>query len=198
MRPARNLSVKVLVSLVLAALVWVALTGCTSRSEKLDELRQLQITSTFKQSVEVDLCTDAAYDQKQYLKTIIILDHSGSNQQNFLLNKDGSGAPAIVGGVPILSEQYATDPTGKTRYGDVTQNGTLLNYLQNVTQTDPNDPTRFFALVDFNDNVTTYPANASGFTSDLTGFFNFVQNDAVASGGAVQVKKTFAFSSSSI
>lgn len=95
---------------------------------------------------------------------------------------DGSGAPAIVSGSIVVSPIYATDPLGHTRYGNVTTAGTLLNYLNNVPVNDPKDPTRFFALVDFNQSASTYPTNSSGFTSDTKDFYNHVKQDATSGG----------------
>ena len=156
--------------------------GC-SKATPLDPLGHIDLQSIPTNNVQVNFCTDPAYQQKQYLKTIIILDHSGSNQENYLMSADGSGAPALVNGSIVISPTYATDPTGQTRYGTVNTPGTLLNYLYNLPPNNPADPTRFFALIDFNGSATTYPANAAGFTSDIAGFYNHVQSDATASGG---------------
>lgn len=109
---------------------------------------------------------------------LIILDHSGSNAENYLMASNGSGAPALVNGGIVISQQYATDPTGHTRYGDVTTSGTLLNYLNNLPPNDPADPSLYFALIDFNSTATSYPSGNSGFTSDIASFFNYVLSDA--------------------
>src|SRR5262249_43652827 len=127
-------------------------------------------------------CTDPAYQPKQYLKMLIVLDHSGSNKINYQMAADGSGAPLIVNNQLNVGAQFATDPTGQTRYGSITTPGTLLNYLQGVPANHPADPTRFFALVDFNSGVQTYPQNSSGFTSDTVDFFTHVRQDSVAGG----------------
>lgn len=168
----------VALGLALAAL----LSGC-GKMDRLQDLAQYKEQSSVQNHVQVDFCTDPAYDQKQYLKTIIILDHSGSNQNNYKMASDGSGAPALP---PVIDTIYATDPTGVTRYGDVTRSGTLLNYLNGLPANNPLEPTRFFALVDFNSSVGTKPAvktippNSSGFTSDIVQFFSDVQADSVA------------------
>lgn len=174
--------------LQLSAQILLAITAiifCVScaKSDKLHPLTQVKVESVATTSVTVNFCTDSAYDQKQYLKTIVILDHSGSNQQNYLMAADGSGAPALVNGVPVVSKQYATDPTGHTRYGDVNTSGTLLNYLSTLAPNNPTDPTRYFALIDFSDSAVTYPKNASGFTSDTVDFFNHVLADSGSTTG---------------
>jgi hypothetical protein len=157
--------------------------GC-GKLDTLAPLEKVILQSISHNKVTVGFCTEPAFDQKQYLKTIIILDHSGSNQQNFLLAADGSGAPALVGGVPVISPMYGTDPTGRTRYGTTATTGTLLNYLSTLPANDPADPTKFFALVDFSSAATTYPQNSTGFTSDIPGFYNHVLADSIAGGTA--------------
>ncbi|PWU15572.1 MAG: hypothetical protein C5B49_11635 [Bdellovibrio sp.] len=155
--------------------------GC-SKTEKLQDLAQVNIQSIPRANAKVNLCTDPSYDQKQYIKTLIILDHSGSNTSNFLLAADGSGAPALVNGTPVISAQYGTDPTGQLRYGNPQTPGTLLNYLSTLPPNNPTDPTRFFSVINFSDSDDTYPANASGFTSDIADFYNHIQQDATAGG----------------
>jgi hypothetical protein len=167
--------------LLAMALLSPLFTGC-GKLDVLQPLDQVIETSVVPNKVTVNFCTDPAYDQKQYLKTIIILDHSGSNQKNYLMAADGSGAPKLVNGAPVVSAQYATDPMGLTRYGSVATPGTLLNYLSALPANDPADPTKFFALVDFSTQATTYPANSSGFTSDINGFYNYVLQDSKAGG----------------
>lgn len=172
----------VLVRSLIAAALFSLFTGCGQVAENLQPLSSLTVLDKPTGTVQADFCTDPAFDQKQYLKTVIILDHSGSNKQNYLLAADGS--PALVNGTIQLGPQYATDPQGTLRYGNVATQGTLLNFLQNAPANDPADPTRFYALVDFSDDVTTYPSNASGFTSNIPDFFNHVQRDAQADGSA--------------
>lgn len=162
--------------LVLPILV-LAFLGC-SQAEPLTPLDQVTIQSVSQKDVKVSFCTDPAFDQKQYLKTIIILDHSGSNKKNYLMNTTGDGGPAIVGGTIQISTTLATDPTGTTRYGTTATNGTLLNYLSTLPANNPADPTHFFALVDFNDTATTYPTGSSGFTADTKDFYNYVLTDS--------------------
>jgi hypothetical protein len=168
--------------LLAGQLLTVALTmGCTS-SEKLSPLNDVILDSTTPSNVAVNFCTDPAFEQQLYIKTVIVLDHSGSNQTNYLMDPSGSGAPEIVGGTIIVSPTYATDPTGTTRYGAVGTPGTLLNYLSTLPANSATDPTRFFALVDFNNQVSTYPANSAGFTSDISGFYNYVLTDSTRGG----------------
>ena len=162
------------VGMGIAALSLVACQG----DDQLSSLAQVVASSTTPNGVTVNFCTDPAYNLKQYLKTIIILDHSGSNQENYLMAATGNGAPAIVNNTIVISPTYATDPTGTTRYGTVNSPGTLLNYLSTVPANNPADPTRFFALIDFNDQAATYPANSAGFTSDTVGFYNYVLADS--------------------
>lgn len=129
-------------------------------------------------AVQVNFCTDPATNQKIVEKMLIILDHSGSNQENYLMAADGSGAPALVNGDIVISKDYATDPTGHTRYGDINTPGTLLNYLHGLPPNDPADPSLFFALVDFNAQATSFPTGNSGFTADIPGFYQHVLTDA--------------------
>jgi len=128
--------------------------------------------------VKVNFCTDPAVNQTIVQKMLIILDHSGSNAENYLMASDGSGAPALVNGDIVISKQYATDPTGHTRYGDINTSGTLLNYLGNLPANDPTNPSLYFALVDFNAQATSFPAGNAGFTSDIPGFYQHVLTDA--------------------
>jgi hypothetical protein len=164
-------------ALTFAALL--TLSACQG-NDALNPLNQVVVSSVTPDGVNVNFCTDPAYDQKQYLKTIVILDHSGSNQENYQMAADGSGAPALVNGTIVINSSYATDPTGQTRYGTVNTPGTLLNYLSTLPANSPTDPTRFFALIDFNDQATTYPANAAGFTSDTAAFYNYVLQDSTS------------------
>jgi hypothetical protein len=129
-------------------------------------------------NVTVNFCTDPALNQKIVQKMVIILDHSGSNAENYLMASDGSGAPALVNGDIVISTQYATDPTGFTRYGSINTPGTLLNYLYNLPANDPTNPSLEFALIDFNSTATSYPAGNTGFTSDISSFYDYVLTDA--------------------
>ncbi|MGZ3743422.1 MAG: thrombospondin type 3 repeat-containing protein, partial [Pseudobdellovibrionaceae bacterium] len=151
----------------------------------LDPLEAISLSENPVYQVQMNFCTPPPAEQKQYLKTIIILDHSGSNQQNYKMSATGDGSPDISTGKVIISTQLGTDPKGLLRYGSPTTSGTLLNYLGTLAPNDATDPTRFFALVDFNSTASTYPASSSGFTSDIPGFYNHVYDDAgAASGGA--------------
>lgn len=164
-----------------ALLIFIFCAACT-KSDGLTPLNQVKINSTPVSQVKVNFCTDPSYQPQQTLKMLIILDHSGSNQLNYLMANDGTGAPKVTNGQLTVGTQYATDPLGVTRYGSVNTPGTLLNYLSTVPANDPTNPTRFFALIDFNSSVQTYPSNSSGFTSDTVDFFNHVQQDAMAGG----------------
>lgn len=145
----------------------------------LTDLGQAIESSTSPTQVTVNFCLDPPYVPKQNLKTIIVLDHSGSNNFNYQMNPDGT--PAVVNGSLNASAALGTDPTGTLRYGTTNTPGTLLNFLYAQTQNAPSDSTqRFYALVDFNSQVNTYPPNSSGFTSNITDFYQAVLTDARA------------------
>jgi len=177
-----NTAVKTSVALVLA--LSGALVAC-SKTTPLVPLDTLTLASTVSYGVQVNFCTPPAADQKQYLKTVIILDHSGSNVLNYKMSAAGDGSPDISSGNVIVNSSYATDPQGLLRYGTPTTQGTLLNYLSTLAPNDPTDPTRFFALVDFSSDANTYPAGSNGFTSDIPGFYNYVYRDSGQSSGGV-------------
>ena len=168
---------------LLSTLALTALAGC-GKSDLLQKLNQFSEAISSPTQIKFAFCTDPAYAQKQYLKTIIILDHSGSNQQNYLMAADGSGAPQLVAGVPVINASYATDPLGYTRYGQTTTPGTLLNYLNGLPANDVQDPTKFFALIDFSNSATTYPPSSAGFTSNIGDFYTHVLADSKVSGTA--------------
>ncbi|MBS1960071.1 MAG: hypothetical protein JST80_11395 [Bdellovibrionales bacterium] len=153
------------------------LTGCYETS-----LTPLQFFVAPKlnppKTVDVNFCMDPAVPEKFVVKTVIILDHSGSNKQNVLLSADGSGAPQITNNAITVSANYATDPTGILRYGDLATPGSLLNFLSTLPANDPADPLRYFASVDFSDQAYTYPNGASGFTSDIPAFYNQMLTNA--------------------
>jgi hypothetical protein len=169
------------VAVVMTVLATLCLVACDKA--KLVDLKQAVLSTVTPNGVKVNFCTDPAFDQKLYLKTIVILDHSGSNQQNYKMDPNGTGAPALVNGSLDISTDYATDPDGTTRYGTVATPGTLLNYLSTLPANDATDPTRFFALVNFNAQATTYPANASGFTSNVADFYARVLADSQSGTG---------------
>lgn len=169
---------------IIFLLMTFLLSACDKGTE-LVPLDTVNLASTVSNSVKVNFCTPPAEPQKLYVKTVIILDHSGSNAENYKMAADGSGAPDISSGSLIIGPQYATDPKGLTRYGTTATPGTLLNYLSTLAPNDPADPTRFFALVNFSGSASTYPSGSRGFTSDVPGFYNYVSNDAgEAAGGA--------------
>jgi hypothetical protein len=165
----------------LVLLLSLMLAACKA-SEALTDLPEVKTNPTQSNQVNLSFCTDPAYTPKQYVKMIIILDHSGSNQANYQLDPSGSGVPAI----PFTqSSTYGTDPHGVSRYGSITTPGTLLNYLSTLAPNDPADPTHYFALIDFNDGVTTYPTNGTSFDADTTDFYNYVALDAMAGAAGV-------------
>lgn len=170
-----------LMSLERLLILSLVLIAACAKQDPLRPLEPLNLASQAVHSAKIDFCTEPAYDQKQYLKTIIILDHSQSNQNNFHMLPDGTGFPSL----PLdISTGYASDPLGTFRYGNVITPGTLLNFLSGLPPNDPVDPLKYFALVNFATDVETYPANSSGFTSDIPAFFNRVQTDATSSGGS--------------
>jgi hypothetical protein len=158
------------------------LVGCGS--DGLKPLDQIILQSLDTKSAQVNFCTEPAFDQKLVQKTVIILDHSGSNQNGYQMDSSGSGAPVVVNGLIDFGPQYGTDPMGTLRYGSVTQTGTLLNYLANIPPNDPTDPTQFFGLVNFSSGAQTYPPGSSGFTSDTVAFYNQILSESIAGGSA--------------
>lgn len=161
----------------------LVLAACT-KSDKLTPLDSIVIANSVPNSVQVNFCTDETYVPKQYVKMLIILDHSGSNKLNYKMDPNGTGAPDTTGGQLTVNSSYATDPTGAIRYGNVNSPGTLLNYLSTIPANDPKNPTHFFALIDFNDVVSTYPTSGTGFTSDTVDFYNYVAKDATSGGNS--------------
>jgi hypothetical protein len=134
------------------------------------------------QTVQVNFCTPASSVQNTATKTLIILDHSGSNFQNYKMSADGSGAPDTSTGSVVILPTLATDPNGLLRYGSATASGTLLNYLSTLPPNDPNKPSHYFALIDFNDKAPLNSEGSKSFTSDVQSFYNIVLNDKVSSG----------------
>lgn len=135
----------------------VLLAACGTKEETLRELEKLYLPQSDPAYVEVNFCTKPAEVIKTNTKYIYILDTSGSNQQNFLLNPDGSIATPLQ----ILTT-LATDPTGIRRYGS------LLQTLQNAPD---NDPNRFYALIEFSDDARL----VRGLTSDKVSFQSTIQ-----------------------
>jgi hypothetical protein len=137
------------------------------------------------QNVQVNFCDPPAAAQNTAVKTLIILDHSGSNYQNYKMAADGSGAPDVTSGNVLLNTSLGTDPLGNLRYGSATAAGTLLNYLATLPANDPIHPQHYFALVDFNldapINNTSKPGG-SAFTSDINGFYQSVLSEKTANG----------------
>lgn len=169
---------------IAAGLMMALLLISCSKVTPLDPLTTLTLSEIPVYKVQMNFCTPPTAELKQYLKTIIILDHSGSNAQNYKMSADGTGAPDVSNGF-VVSPIYGTDPKGLLRYGTPTTTGTLLHYLSTLAPNDAADPTRFFALVDFNSAASTFPTGSSGFTADIPGFYNHVYDDAgTASGGA--------------
>lgn len=161
----------------------ISYNGC-SKTDPLQPLQQFTEQSVTPNQVALNFCTDPAYEQKQYLKTIIILDHSGSNQMNYKMATDGTGAPDLGPSgktPPQILASLGTDPSGDTRYGSLTKPKSLINYLANLPANDPVDPTKFFALIDFEGDPgsqVVFPANST-FTPNIPAFSTYVQQDKV-------------------
>ena len=103
----------------LIALLVMCLLGACTQSEKLQGLKEAAIPGP-PNAVNVNFCTDVPAQQKFAHKMVIILDHSGSNKSNFLL--DANGAILLSGNppVPTFSTALGTDPKGTLRYGNIT------------------------------------------------------------------------------
>lgn len=136
-------------------------TYACSKTEELRELDQFNIAKDQDHTVEVNFCTKPSQIIEPIVKEIYIIDKSGSNQQNYVINPDGS----IQQPITILTT-LATDPTGLRRYSD------FISYLNSRTQ----DPNHFYSLINFSTNASNIPVNgATGFTSDVVAFKNIVQ-----------------------
>ena len=162
-----------------------ALAGC-GHDVALDPLNQFVLSTQSKDGIDFNFCLDPSYVPKQVLKTVIVLDHSGSNKANYVMSPDGSPTIGAGGAVTILPS-LGTDPTGTLRYGSDATPGTLLNYLNTLPANDPLDPTKYFALVDFSNGVSAYPADAKSFTADIGAFHAAIKADVTPSpqdGGA--------------
>jgi hypothetical protein len=181
--------------------VSLLLAQSCSKTNLLAPLVRMQVINNQTQAVTVNFCTDPAVQEKFVVKMLVILDHSGSNQNNFVMNTNGDGTPEIfspvcsdgttsypcdgnstlTSGSIEVSPTYATDPTGSLRYGSITQTGTLLNYLGTLPANDPTNPQHYFALIDFNSSIKTIPnpspSNPAPFMSDVQGFYTAVNAD---------------------
>jgi hypothetical protein len=170
------------------AVASLLLAQSCSQTNLLTPLVRMQVINNQTQAVTVNFCTDPAIQQQSVVKMLIILDHSASNQKNYLMNTNGDGTPLIanpiynqsglIGGNLTISTSYATDPTGFFRYGSLTAPGTLLNYLSTLPATDPQ---HYFALIDFNSDTSTIPNAQSpavpAFTNNITTFSTQVAAD---------------------
>ncbi len=163
--------------IVLASLPPLTYNAC-DKNNSLVPLSNVRIESVATSSVQLNFCDPPPQPLKTLVKTIIVLDHSGSNGDNYLMDTQGDGGPLITASGGLTHGiQYATDPTKQLRYGTPTTTGTLLNYLSTLSSTyNAATATQYFALVDFNSSVATYPS--SGFTSDIPSFYQEVLTDA--------------------
>ncbi|MBC7397397.1 MAG: hypothetical protein H7333_08135 [Bdellovibrionales bacterium] len=165
---------------LLCALLPLTLIACNIESTLVPLEHFIASVVPPQKLVNVSFCTDPAVQAKFAVKTLIIFDHSGSNKQNYLMNEDGTGTPKITNGNVTISRNYATDPTGQLRYGDITTPGTLLHFLSTTPANDPLNPSKYFAVIDFSDAATTYPPNNSGFTSDVADFYDHISTAATS------------------
>jgi hypothetical protein len=167
------------------AITLLFLFSCAQPTEALRELDTVAAINAVS-GVNLSFCTDPPVDPKYALKTIIVLDHSASNKDNYRMNPDGT--PVIIPGVGTKPSsidsgpKYATDPNGRFRYGDVNEEGTLLNFLDKTPRNNPLNPSRYFALVNFNDVAATFPENETGFTWDIDRFYQKVLDDSRSGG----------------
>jgi hypothetical protein len=182
----------------LLPLALIVLSACSNYPNLRLLQKILPATAAPPEGVQLNFCTDPSQFSTGTVKFIIILDHSGSNYKmwspdaNCYSASDGqnlAGLPCVDPNTRQItaSLNYATDPTGQLRYGDAALPGTLLNYLHTLTPPDPNNPSRFYAFLDFNSSVSySYPnIGATGygapyFLSDPVDFFNHIYADAHA------------------
>ena len=175
---------------LLGATAAALFTACSAGSGKLQTLGYSFNTKPTNYTAQVNFCTDVATSQVNPVKMIIILDHSGSNQKNYIFNPDGTARlECSLADFDELTS-LATDPSGFTRYGAKGTPNTLLDFLGNLQQTNP--PQYYFSLIDFatspwaptyNAGVSTCtnvnPANTyPSFTSNLDNFYENVLADA--------------------
>ena len=136
-------------------------SACSKESLKaLDLIYDTQSTQT---EVRVNFCTAPAQFIQAHIKYIFVMDKSGSNRQNYRMNPDGSMF------LPLdIQDALGTDPIGDRRYGE------LVTFLQT---SDPNDPLRHYALVNFSNNGSVVPVGGKpDFTTDRDAFLDVVQN----------------------
>ena len=110
----------------------------------------------------VGFCTTKADQIVTNLKYIFVFDHSGSNQQNYLIMPPaattcpGGGGVISDGNINICADpDGGTDPTGTKRFPP------LVNFLQNITD----NPNTYYSSINFSDTANE--------------FFNWTDNSGV-------------------
>lgn len=164
---------------MLAGSAGVLVFACSPRG--LEPLQKLLVSAPDVREVDVNFCTDPAQVVKSKLKYVIVLDHSGSNLENYKMDPT-TGLPDLATGNIQILPALGTDPQRSARYGDTATPGTLLNFLSTMPPNDPADPSYYFALFTFSGAVSSYPPNISGFTSDIAGFAAKVADSAINTG----------------
>lgn len=166
----------------------LSLASCTQSN--LLPLQQRDLTPASPTGVTVNFCTDPAQVIHSRLKYVIVLDHSGSNANNYKMVPE-TGAPDTspnngFGGQIVAGPQLATDLSGYSRYGATNIPGTLLNFLDTTPANDPQNPMEYFAFIAFNGGVQQYPTTLT-FDSDVRDFENYVYSTSPACDPAVAV-----------
>jgi hypothetical protein len=129
-------------------------TSCNKMS--LSNLVNFDSSQAFTQSVtsaRLNFCTTPGTQLKSNIKFIFLVDHSGSNFQDY----DSNGNP-----LP------GTDPTGVRRFDP------LISFVSTLPQDASNPNVYYFALVDFNGQATNA---TNGFVSGVGNFVNVLLAD---------------------
>ena len=117
-------------------LLLVSYTNCTNA--------RLGINTVVESSYAgVNFCTTPAQSIQSNLKYLFVIDHSGSNQQNYIPQSNGTYIPDPAGG---------TDPNGLKRFAP------LVTFLQGITD----NPNTFYASISFADAPTQNLAWSTG------------------------------------
>jgi hypothetical protein len=90
--------------LLCTSLCLVALCGCSAKTNTLASLQAfVQEPAIPPSTVTVNFCTDPAQPEQFVVKTLVILDHSGSNKENYEMDPNGDGGPDIINGSLAVS-----------------------------------------------------------------------------------------------
>jgi hypothetical protein len=178
MRSVRSTCARNRVALVALLLSSVSLQSCEYKAVLEPLQRYIVEPPQPVKTVNVNFCTDPAVAEKSAVKTLVILDHSGSNKLNYMMSPDGSGNPYVVNNQVTIASNLGTDPFGTLRYGTLTTPGSLLHFLNNLAPNDPADPLRYFSLVNFQSSAYYLPGLGAKFTADIPAFYQAVLTDA--------------------